>query len=86
MLIVLMIFAKRSASSPSTLASSSLLLPITSTPEFSSVSATAGVRMAAYKMWFNPAKAIKELGLPQTEPRQALLDAVNWFRAHGYVR
>lgn len=46
----------------------------------------AGVRMAAYKMWFNPAKAIQELGLPQTEPRQALLDAVNWFRAHGYVR
>jgi dihydroflavonol-4-reductase len=43
----------------------------------------AGVRMAAYKMWFNPAKAIQELGLPQTSPEQALTDAVEWFRAHG---
>ena len=40
----------------------------------------AGVRMAKYKMYFNPQKAIKELGLPQTPPRQALTDAVNWFR------
>ena len=46
----------------------------------------AGVRMARYKMFFNPAKAIRELGLPQTPPRQALADAVAWFRAHGYVR
>jgi dihydroflavonol-4-reductase len=46
----------------------------------------AGVRMAKYKMWFNPAKAIRELGLPQTPPKQALADAVEWFRAHGYVR
>ena len=45
----------------------------------------AGVRMARYKMFFNPAKAIRELGLPQTPPRQALADAVAWFRAHGYV-
>ncbi len=46
----------------------------------------AGVRMAKYKMFFSPAKAIRELGLPQTPPRQALRDAVEWFRAHGYVR
>ena len=46
----------------------------------------AGVRMAKYKMWFNPAKAIRELGLPQTPPKQALADAVAWFRAHGYVK
>src|SRR5213080_4909840 len=45
----------------------------------------AGVRMARYKMFFNPAKAIRELGLPQTPPRQALSDAVDWFRANGYV-
>ncbi len=45
----------------------------------------AGVRMARYKMFFNPAKAIRELGLPQTPPRQALADAVDWFRANGYV-
>jgi len=46
----------------------------------------AGVRMAKYKMWFNPAKAIRELGLPQTPPKQALADAVAWFRAQGYVK
>lgn len=46
----------------------------------------AGVRMARYKMFFNPAKAIRELGLPQTPPRQALEDAVEWFRQNDYVR
>ena len=45
-----------------------------------------GVRMARYKMFFNPAKAVRELGMPQTPPRRALEDAVAWFRAHGYVR
>ena len=46
----------------------------------------AGVRMAKHKMFFNPAKAIRELGLPQTPPRQALADAVEWFRKNGYVK
>jgi len=46
----------------------------------------AGVRMAKHKMWFNPGKAIRELGLPQTAPEQAFADAVNWFRANGYVK
>lgn len=46
----------------------------------------AGVRMAKYKMYFNPAKAVRELGLPQTPPHQALADAVEWFRSYGYVR
>lgn len=46
----------------------------------------AGVRMAKYKMFFNPAKAIHELGLPQTPPRNALVDAVDWFRANRYVK
>src|SRR5689334_15895220 len=41
----------------------------------------AGVRMAKYKMWFNPARAIRELGLPQTPPKQGLADAVEWFRS-----
>jgi dihydroflavonol-4-reductase len=46
----------------------------------------AGVRMAKYKMFFSPAKAIRELGLPQTSPKQALADAVEWFRANNYVK
>lgn len=46
----------------------------------------AGVRMAKYKMYFSPAKAIRELGLPQTPPEQALTDAVEWFEQNGYRR
>ncbi|HOX59557.1 MAG TPA: NAD-dependent epimerase/dehydratase family protein [Candidatus Paceibacterota bacterium] len=46
----------------------------------------AGVRMARHKMFFSPAKAIRELGLPQTPPRQALADAAQWFRQNGYVK
>jgi dihydroflavonol-4-reductase len=46
----------------------------------------AGVRMAKYKMFFDPAKAVRELGLPQTPPQEALADAVEWFRAHDYAK
>ena len=46
----------------------------------------AGVRMAKYKMYFSPAKAIRELGLPQTPPKNALADAVEWFRSNGYTK
>jgi dihydroflavonol-4-reductase len=46
----------------------------------------AGVRMARHKMWFNPGKAIRELGLPQTPPKAAFAEAVEWFRANGYVK
>jgi dihydroflavonol-4-reductase len=42
--------------------------------------------MARYKMFFNPSKAIHELGLPQTPPKRALSDAVDWFRANGYAK
>jgi len=43
------------------------------------------VRMARKRMYFSPAKAVRELGLPQTDPREALGDAVRWFAAHGYA-
>src|SRR5256886_1523233 len=46
----------------------------------------AGVRMAKYKMFFSPAKAIRELGLPQTPADQALADAVEWFRQNDYAK
>ena len=49
------------------------------------VSLTA-VRMAKKRMYFSPAKAVRELGLPQTDVRDALRDAAEWFRAHGYVK
>src|SRR3989441_2393188 len=44
------------------------------------------VRMARKRMYFSPTKAVRELGLPQTDPREALHDAVRWFAAHGYAR
>jgi dihydroflavonol-4-reductase len=44
------------------------------------------VRMARKRMYFSPAKAIRDLGLPQTEPRAALADAVAWFAARGYAQ
>ncbi|MBI2218188.1 MAG: NAD-dependent epimerase/dehydratase family protein [Candidatus Rokubacteria bacterium] len=44
------------------------------------------VRMAKKRMYFSPAKAVRELGLPQTDVREALRDAALWFAEHGYVR
>jgi dihydroflavonol-4-reductase len=41
--------------------------------------------MARKRMYFDPAKAVRELGLPQTDVRQALGEAVEWFSAHGYA-
>jgi dihydroflavonol-4-reductase len=44
------------------------------------------VRMARKRMYFSPARAVRELGLPQTDVRVALADAVAWFEARGYAR
>ena len=44
-----------------------------------------GVRMARKHMYFSAEKAVRELGLPQTPVEQALLEAVDWFTAHGCV-
>ena len=45
----------------------------------------AGVKMARKFMYFDSTKAVRELGLPQTPVRQALEEAVAWFKEHGYV-
>src|SRR5262245_48497212 len=49
------------------------------------VVARTAVRMAAKRMFFDPTKAIRDLGLPQTPVDQALRDAVDWFWANGYA-
>ena len=41
----------------------------------------AGVRLGAHRQWFDPGKAIRELGLPQTPLEQAFEDAAAWFLA-----
>ena len=35
--------------------------------------------------YFSPAKAIKELDLPQTPFKQAVEDAMAWFKENGYI-
>jgi dihydroflavonol-4-reductase len=44
-----------------------------------------GVRMAKYKMHYDCAKAIRELGLPQTPVESALESAVRWFKDQKYA-
>ncbi len=43
------------------------------------------IRMARKFMYFDNTKAVKYLGLTLTPVRQALADAVEWFKEHGYV-
>jgi dihydroflavonol-4-reductase len=43
------------------------------------------IRMARKFMYFDNAKAVKYLGLTLTPVRQALAEAVEWFRQHGHV-
>jgi dihydroflavonol-4-reductase len=39
-----------------------------------------GVRMSAQKMFYDPSKAVRELGLPQSSVSEAIAAAVTWFR------
>ena len=43
------------------------------------------IRMARKYMYFDNTKAVKYLGLTLTPVRQALADAVEWFRRHNYI-
>ena len=43
------------------------------------------VRLSRRYEFFDPGKAVRELGLPQTPARVALSKAVEWYRAHGYA-
>jgi len=55
---------------------------VTGSPPRASLTA---VRMARKRMFFSPAKAVRELGLPQTDVRSALREAAEWFVEHGYA-
>jgi dihydroflavonol-4-reductase len=44
-----------------------------------------GVRMAHHKMWADPSKAIRDLGMPQHSVDEALAQAVAWFVQHSYA-
>lgn len=43
------------------------------------------LRMAKYHMFFNPAKAERELGIKARPHTDALQDAIDWFREAGYL-
>jgi dihydroflavonol-4-reductase len=41
--------------------------------------------MAAYRMFFTAAKAERDLGFRARPYREALEDAIRWFREAGYL-
>ncbi|MBO0720228.1 MAG: NAD-dependent epimerase/dehydratase family protein [Blastocatellia bacterium] len=43
------------------------------------------VRMSQHAMYYDSAKAVRELGLPQNPIEKALEKAVGWFKENGYV-
>jgi dihydroflavonol-4-reductase len=45
-----------------------------------------GVRMSRKKMYFSSEKALRELGYRARPAREAIADAVSWFRANGYLK
>src|SRR6516164_5354731 len=45
-----------------------------------------GLRMARHYMFFNDAKARRELGYTSRPYREAIADAIAWFKQAGYVR
>ena len=47
--------------------------------------ALEAVRMARHRMFFDPGKAVRELGLPQTPVRTAFEDALRWFDQQGLI-
>jgi dihydroflavonol-4-reductase len=44
-----------------------------------------GLRMAGHHMFFNDAKARRELGYSARPYRDGIADAIVWFRQHGYL-
>lgn len=49
------------------------------------IATVASVRMAKKRMFFSSAKAERELGYRARPAREALREAVEWFRANGYL-
>ena len=45
-----------------------------------------GVRMSRKKMYFSSEKASRELGYRPRPAREAIVDAVSWFHANGYLQ
>jgi dihydroflavonol-4-reductase len=46
---------------------------------------TVGLRLAKHHMYFSSAKAERELGYSARPYREAIADAIDWFRKNGYL-
>ena len=55
---------------------------LTGRPPFTTLD---GIRMAEHRMFFTAAKAERDLGFRARPYREAIEDAVRWFRAAGYL-
>ena len=44
-----------------------------------------GVRMSRQRMYFSSDKAVRDLGYRARPPVEAIRDAIDWFKQHGYV-
>jgi dihydroflavonol-4-reductase len=44
-----------------------------------------GARMSRKKMYYSSAKAVRELGYAPRPANGAIVDAVAWFEANGYL-
>jgi len=60
-----------------------LLARVTGRAPFATVD---GLRMARHHMFFSDAKARRDLGYASRPYRNAIADAITWFRSAGYVR
>ena len=45
-----------------------------------------GIKIARHPMYVSSAKAVNQLGLPQSPVENALEKAVRWFTDYGYLR
>jgi dihydroflavonol-4-reductase len=44
-----------------------------------------GVRMSAQSMYYSSAKAVRELGLPQSPLKEAIVNEIEWFKNNGFL-
>jgi dihydroflavonol-4-reductase len=51
----------------------------------SPVNTAAWVRVGSQYLWWDSAKAVKELGLPQRPAEESIADAIAWFRGKGLL-
>ncbi len=45
----------------------------------------AWVRVGSHYSWWNPSKAVAELGMPQRSAEESIADAVAWFKERSYL-